>query len=115
MRRKSRNVPSLHEGRPAALLLLGRRLRVRRWVALLRVPLRRVALPRRRVAGRRVAVLPRVALLRRDADGGLLAVVAHLPLLLPCDRRGGRGAGRVRGAFAGSVCVGVWARATGEE
>jgi len=66
MSRKSRNVPSLHEGRPAALLLLGRRLRVRRRVALLRVPLRRVALRRRGVAGRRVplrrvAVLPRVA------------------------------------------------------
>jgi hypothetical protein len=66
----TRSVPSLHEGRPAALLLLlllvGRRLlRVLRRVALLGVAGRRVALRRgwvacRRVPRRRVPVLPRV-------------------------------------------------------
>lgn len=71
-----KNIPSFHEGRPAALLLLWRRLRVLRrvallWVTLLRVALRRVALRRRGVAGRRVprwrvAVLPRVAWRNQD-------------------------------------------------
>lgn len=74
--RRGEHVPSLHEGGPAALMLLRRRrlrvgrrvalLRVTllRWVALLRrVALRWVALRRRRVSGgrvarRRVRVLP---------------------------------------------------------
>lgn len=158
---RKRNVPSLHEGRPAALLLRRRRLRVRRRVALLGVAGRRVALRRRWVAGRRVplrrvAVLPWVAwrnqdphatdfsltnhnnkrkqretekgkagersrgereggqrrgrsrgtLLRRDADGGLLAVVAHpVLLLLPCDRRR---SGRQATAVLGLVWLGLW-------
>ena len=77
MRRKSRNLPSLHEGRPAALLLLGRRLRVRRRVALLRVPLRRVALRRRGVAGRRVAVLPRVACMNQVPNASEFSRMGH--------------------------------------
>jgi hypothetical protein len=68
---RMKNIPSFHEGRPAALLLLWRRLRVLRRVALLRVALRWVALRRRGVAGRRVprwrvAVLPRVAWRNQD-------------------------------------------------
>jgi hypothetical protein len=70
-RRRGSIVPSLHEGRAAAVLLLllllvGRLLRVlRRVAALLGVAGGRVALRRGRVAGRRVArgrvaVLPRV-------------------------------------------------------
>ena len=67
MSRKSRNVPSLHEGRPAALLLLGRRLRVRR----------RVALRRRGVAGRRVAVLPRVACMNQVPNASEFSRMGH--------------------------------------